>query len=190
VFVCPAPRQDGSRGACSDVFAQVAHSCVGGVRVRVRLFQLQHQPLHPDVLLGTDICESQHGDRGCAGVHDHGQWIGFHDWRADPVEWHRSDHHARQCQSADGAGSRHGPDHRGDRESVRADSRLGSVRNVQRQQHDDDRSVQYCPLHDQHCARAIAVDHFALCLHNFGGFHSVLQLPGFYADGERHEFHE
>jgi hypothetical protein len=172
------------------VFAQVAHSGVGGVCAGIRLFQLQHQPLHTDVLLRVGICESQHRDRGCADLHDHGQWIGLHHRRADPVEWNRSHHHARQCQSADGASSRLGPSRCGNRKSSRADSRLGSVRNFQRQQHDDDRSVQCCPLHDQHCARAIAVDRFAVCLHNFGGFHSVLQLPGFYADGERHEFHE
>ena len=34
--------------------------------------------------------------RGRAGLHDYGQWIGLHDWRADPVEWNRSDYHP--CQ--------------------------------------------------------------------------------------------
>ena len=49
------------------MFAQVAHCGVGGVCAGVRLFRLQHEPLHPNVIFHTDICESQHGDRGGQG---------------------------------------------------------------------------------------------------------------------------
>ena len=141
VFFCLTCRQDSSRGACWDAFAHVAHSGVGGVRAGVRLSRLQHEPVHPDGLLHADLCESQHGDRGSAGLHDYGQWNGLHNWRTDPLEWNRSDNHSRQFQSTDGASPHLGPDHGGDRAGSRADSRLSSVPNAKHLRHDDKRNI-------------------------------------------------
>jgi len=59
------------------VFAQVANCGVGGVWAGVRLFPVQHEPFHPNFLFQTDIRESPNGERGRAGLHDYGQWIGL-----------------------------------------------------------------------------------------------------------------
>jgi len=173
VFVCPESRQDGPRGACSDVFAQVANGGVDRVWAGFRLFPIQHEPLHSNVLLQSYISESSIGNRGKSRIHDYGEWSGLRHRGIDSMEWNRADHHPCQFHSTDGAGPSVGPGHRRDRASGGADPGLVSVR-IKHQQHNDDRSIEHCPIYDRCGPRDASVHQFAVSIHNVGPVHSVL----------------
>ena len=93
---------------------------------------------------------------------------GFVSGALDPVEWNRPHHHACQRQSADGAGSRFGPRHCGNRAGGRADSRLGAVR--RRKTSTTRRPQKFRTLSSSRSAGAghAADNHFAVGVHDFG----------------------
>ena len=172
------------------MFAQVAHGGAGGVRSRVGLFGLQHQPLDPDFVFGPDVRQPQFRDRGLAGRYDHGQRFGLHHRRCDSVEWNGSNHHAGQLYSTDCASSRFRSRDRWNRSGIGADSRLGAIRHAKCEQHHDHRDIEHRPVYHRRGAWRASGAYFALGVHDFRGLHALLQRTGFHADGKWHESHQ